>query len=168
MDFAFVLNGTTFVYWRQCLREGFLFALIAHDGAGAGAPENGRRFRLVNDMVENLFAAFGGFRIEEEFGFIGTCTVIILLILISIECIIIARRAKDTAGLIIASGMGSLIALQGFMNIGVATQVFPNTGLPLPFVSYGTTSLVSMYIGLGLVLNVRLTCNIKTSREGIS
>jgi rod shape determining protein RodA len=118
---------------------------------------------ISQPQTDFIFAVIG-----EEFGFIGTCTVIILLILISIECIIIARRAKDTAGLIIASGMGSLIALQGFMNIGVATQVFPNTGLPLPFVSYGTTSLVSMYIGLGLVLNVRLTCNIKTSREGIS
>jgi len=84
------------------------------------------------------------------------------LILISIECIIIARKARDTAGKLIASGMGCLIAFQGFMNIGVATQVFPNTGIPLPFVSYGLTSLVSMYIGIGFVLNVRLQCYVNT------
>lgn len=115
---------------------------------------------ISEPQTDFIFAVIG-----EEFGFVGTCTVIILLILISIECIIIAKRARDLAGLIIASGMGSLIALQGFMNIGVATQVFPNTGLPLPFVSYGTTSLISLYIGIGLVLNVRLQCNLKASRE---
>ena len=70
-------------------------------------------------------------------------------------------------GLIIAAGMGSLVAMQGFLNIGVATQLIPNTGLPLPFVSYGLTSLVSLYIGIGFVLNVRLQCTIRT-REGIS
>lgn len=67
-----------------------------------------------------------------------------------------ARSAKDTAGTVIAAGIGSLIAFQGFMNIAVATMLMPNTGLPLPFVSYGLTSLVSLYIGIGLVLNVRL------------
>ncbi len=117
---------------------------------------------ISEPQTDFIFAVIG-----EEFGFIGTCTVIILLIFISIECIIIAKRSKDLAGLIIAAGMGSLIAMQGFLNIGVATQLIPNTGLPLPFVSYGLTSLVSLYIGIGLVLNVRLQCNIRT-REGIS
>lgn len=112
---------------------------------------------ISEPQTDFIFAVIG-----EEFGFIGTCTVIVLLILISIECIIIARKAKDTAGMLIAVGMGSLIAFQGFMNIGVATQVFPNTGIPLPFVSYGLTSLVSLYIGIGFVLNVRLQCNIKS------
>ncbi|MCR5595015.1 MAG: rod shape-determining protein RodA [Lachnospiraceae bacterium] len=117
---------------------------------------------ISEPQTDFIFAVIG-----EEFGFIGTCTVILLLIFISIECIIIAKRSKDLAGLIIASGMGSLIAIQGFINIGVATNIFPNTGLPLPFVSYGLTSLISLYIGIGFVLNVRLTCNIRT-REGIS
>ena len=117
---------------------------------------------ISEPQTDFIFAVIG-----EEFGFIGTCTVILLLIFISIECIIIAKRSKDLAGLIIAAGMGSLIAIQGFLNIGVATQLIPNTGLPLPFVSYGLTSLVSLYIGIGLVLNVRLQCNIRT-REGIS
>ncbi|MFR8121126.1 MAG: FtsW/RodA/SpoVE family cell cycle protein [Waltera sp.] len=52
--------------------------------------------------------------------------------------------------------MGGLIAFQSFVNIGVATFILPNTGLPLPFVSYGLTSLMSLYIGMGVVLNVRL------------
>ena len=96
--------------------------------------------------------------IGEEFGFVGGCSVIVLLIFISIECIMVARRAKDLAGTIIASGIGTLIGFQGIINIAVATRVIPNTGIPLPFVSYGLTSLVSSYIGIGFVLNVRLQC----------
>ena len=75
---------------------------------------------------------------------------------ISLECISIARKAKDTAGTIIAAGVGGWIGFQGFVNIGVATFLLPNTGLPLPFVSYGLTSLLSLYMGIGFVLNVRL------------
>lgn len=96
--------------------------------------------------------------IGEEFGFVGGCSVIVLLIFISFECIMIARRAKDMAGTIIAAGVGSLIGFQGILNIAVATGASPNTGIPLPFVSYGLTSLVSSYIGIGFVLNVRLQC----------
>ncbi|MCM1047625.1 MAG: FtsW/RodA/SpoVE family cell cycle protein [Clostridiales bacterium] len=103
-----------------------------------------------NDFI---FAVIG-----EEFGFIGGCSVIVILILISIECIMIARRAKDLAGTIIAAGTAALIGFQGIMNIGVATGAMPNTGIPLPFVSAGLTSLVSSYIGIGFVLNVRLQC----------
>lgn len=117
---------------------------------------------ISEPQTDFIFAVIG-----EEFGFIGTCTIIVLLILISIECIIIARKAKDIGGTLIASGIGSLIAFQGFMNIGVATQVFPNTGIPLPFVSYGLTSLVSLYIGIGFVLNIRLQCNIKNTYERV-
>ena len=96
--------------------------------------------------------------IGEEFGFVGGCTVIVLLILISFECIMVARRAKDLAGTIVAAGVAALIGFQGIINISVATRVIPNTGIPLPFVSYGLTSLVSLYIGVGFVLNVRLQC----------
>ena len=92
----------------------------------------------------------------EELGFIGSAVVILLLILIAMRCVSIARVAKDTAGMVIAAGIGALIGIQGFMNIAVATMMMPNTGLPLPFVSYGLSSLVSMYIGIGFVLNVGL------------
>ncbi len=89
-------------------------------------------------------------------GFIGCCLVIGLLFLIAIWCLRIGRRAKDTAGQIIAGGMGGLIGIQTFINIGVVTGLLPNTGLTLPFVSYGLTSLVSLFIGIGFVLNVKL------------
>ena len=82
--------------------------------------------------------------------------VILLMMGTAMECIAVARRAKDVAGRIIAAGMGGLIAFQSFINIGVTTFLIPNTGLPLPFVSYGLTSLMSCFIGIGFVLNVRL------------
>ncbi|MDR2547706.1 MAG: rod shape-determining protein RodA [Lachnospiraceae bacterium] len=106
---------------------------------------------IAEQETDFIFAVIG-----EEFGFIGTAIVIVLIMLITVECLIMARRAKDLAGTIIATAVGGLIGIQGFINIGVATYVLPNTGLPLPFVSYGLTSLVSLYIGIGFVLNVGL------------
>ncbi|MCM1122332.1 MAG: rod shape-determining protein RodA [Eubacterium sp.] len=108
---------------------------------------------ISEPQTDFIFAVIG-----EEFGFVGGCTVIVLLILISFECIMVARRAKDIAGTVIAAGVAALIGFQGMINISVATRVIPNTGIPLPFVSYGLTSLVSLYIGVGFVLNVRLQC----------
>ena len=105
-------------------------------------------------QTDFIFAVIG-----EEFGFKGCFLVIALIMGIALECVSIARHATDLAGKIIASGMGGLIAVQGFFNIGVATFILPNTGLPLPFVSYGLTSLWSMFIGMGFVLNVRLHSN---------
>ena len=105
---------------------------------------------LSESQTDFIFTVIG-----EEFGFKGCVVVIVLLMGISLECMSIARRAKDMAGTIIAAGMGGLIAFQTFTNIGVATFLLPNTGLPLPFVSYGLTSLLSTYIGMGFVLNVR-------------
>jgi len=102
-------------------------------------------------QTDFIFAVIG-----EEFGFKGSMLVIVLLMGIALECVSVARKAKDTAGTVIAAGMGGLVAFQGFINIGVATFLLPNTGLPLPFVSYGLTSLMSLYMGMGFVLNVRL------------
>ena len=96
--------------------------------------------------------------VGEELGFAGSCLVVVLLFAIALECLSVARKAKDLAGTCIASGMAALIGFQSFVNIAVATGLFPNTGVPLPFISYGLTSLVSLYIGMGFVLNIRLQC----------
>ncbi len=106
---------------------------------------------ISEDETDFVFSVIG-----EEFGFKGSLTVIFLMMGVSLECISVARKSKDVAGKIIASGMGGLVAFQGFVNIGVATFILPNTGLPLPFVSYGLTSLLSLFMGMGFVLNVRL------------
>lgn len=94
--------------------------------------------------------------VGEELGFFGAAVVILLLLLIVLECIMIGRKAKDMSGKLICGGVASFIGFQAFINICVVTGLMPNTGLTLPFVSYGLTSLVSLYIGIGLVINVAL------------
>lgn len=106
---------------------------------------------ILEPQTDFIFAIIG-----EELGFVGSCIVIALLLLIVIQCILTGARAQNLAGKIICCGVGGLIAVQSFINIGVATGLIPNTGVPLPFVSYGLTSLVSLYIGIGFVLNVGL------------
>lgn len=101
-----------------------------------------------NDFI---FAVIG-----EELGFIGSCAVILLLSWIVLECIIVAVKAKDFAGRLICCGVAAQIGFQTFINVGVVTRLLPNTGLPLPFFSYGLTSLVSLYICMGVVLNISL------------
>lgn len=94
--------------------------------------------------------------VGEELGFIGASAIIILLVLIAYECMRIAHYSTTVSGAIVADAMAGLIAIQGFMNIAVTTGLLPNTGIPLPFVSYGLTSLVSLYLGIGVVLNIGL------------
>ena len=106
---------------------------------------------ISEPQTDFIFAVIG-----EELGFIGCLIVIILLLLIDFECILIAKNAKDLGGRLICCGMAALIGFQSFINICVTTGLMPNTGLPLPFVSYGLTSIMSLFIGLGMVLNVGL------------
>lgn len=98
-----------------------------------------------------IFAIIG-----EEMGFRGSFIVILLFGLVVFECLYLASRAKDLSGRLICTGMAALIGFQAFANIAVATQIFPNTGLPLPFISSGVSSLISIFMGMGLVLNVGL------------
>ena len=110
---------------------------------------------VSENQTDYIFAVAG-----EEYGFVGCVVIVVLLLAISIECIRMSLRAKDLSGKILCCGMGGLIALQSFINICVATGLAPNTGTPLPFVSYGLTSLVSLYIGMGIVLNVGLQSSV--------
>ena len=106
---------------------------------------------VSENQTDFIFAVAG-----EEFGFIGCTVIVLLLLFISLECIRMSLRAKDLAGTVICCGIGSVVALQSFLNICVATGLAPNTGTPLPFVSYGLTSIVSLFTGMGVVLNVGL------------
>jgi rod shape determining protein RodA len=109
---------------------------------------------ISESQTDFIFTVIG-----EEFGFVGACLVVALILLIAIRCFMISLHAKTKAGEVIAAGVGAWIGFQGFLNMGVATGVMPNTGIPLPFVSYGLTSLISVYAAIGFVLNVRLQGN---------
>ena len=97
--------------------------------------------------------------IAEEFGFIGTTIIIGLLILVILRCIRAARLAKDRFGALIAYGFAILIIFQTIVNIGVNLKVVPVTGLPLPFISYGGSSIISLALGVGLVESVIMRRN---------
>ena len=105
-----------------------------------------------------IFAVAG-----EELGFLGSAGIIILLLLVILECIFVSRRAKDISGVIICVGVATVISIQSFINIGVATGILPNTGTPLPFISYGLSSLESLFISIGIVLNVGLQTKVRIS-----
>lgn len=106
---------------------------------------------LLEADTDFIFAIIG-----EELGFVGCCIVLFLLLLIVVQCILIALRAQNLAGQIICGGVAAMIGIQSFINVGVATGVLPNTGLSLPFVSAGLTSIICFYMSIGFVLNVGL------------
>lgn len=106
---------------------------------------------IPEPQTDFIFAVAG-----EEMGFIGAVLIILLLLFIVYQCFKNAKAAKDLSGKLICVGMGALVGYQSFVNICVVTGLMPNTGLPLPFVSYGLTSLVTLYFGMGFVLNVGL------------
>ena len=106
---------------------------------------------ISEQQTDFIFSVIG-----EELGFIGSCITILLLAAIVFECLKVARNASHFSGRLIATGVAAMIAFHSFVNIGVATNLLPNTGLPLPFISYGLSSLLSNMVGIGLVINIDL------------
>jgi len=106
---------------------------------------------ISEQQTDFIFSVIG-----EELGFVGSCITILLVALIVYECLKVAKNASNMSGRLIACGVGSMIAFQSFVNIGVATNILPNTGLPLPFISYGLSALLANMAGIGLVINIDL------------
>lgn len=103
--------------------------------------------------------------VGEDLGFIGSILVILVIFIIMYLLFNIAKRSNDVFGKLIAVGVASYIGLQTFINIGVVTMVLPNTGLPLPFISYGLTSLFVSCIMIGVCLNISKQSNTKYYRR---
>ncbi len=130
--------------------------MLTGKGLNNNEVSSANKGNFVSQIHTDFIFAVAG----EELGFVGCCSIIILLLLINLECILMANKAKDLAGKVICCGMATIVSLQSFINICVATGLMPNTGTPLPFLSYGLTSLVSLYIGMGIALNVGLQSKI--------
>jgi rod shape determining protein RodA len=92
----------------------------------------------------------------EEFGFVGTLIVMLLLLFVIYRILRAARLSRDTFGALICYGVATLVAFQAMVNIGVNLKLLPATGLPLPFISYGGSSMLSLLLGIGLVESVIL------------
>lgn len=92
--------------------------------------------------------------VSEEFGFVGALIVILTLAFILWRCIRAARVSRDVSGAMIAFGVATLIFFQGTVNIAVNLNLIPVSGLPLPFISYGGSGLLSLMLGIGFVESV--------------
>jgi rod shape determining protein RodA len=94
--------------------------------------------------------------LSEEFGFIGALIVLTLLLFVIYRCLLAARRARDTYGALICYGVATFIFFHTAVNVAMNLNLIPVTGLPLPFLSYGGSSLLSTLLGIGLVQSVVL------------
>ncbi len=117
-------------------------------GNGMGESKQ-KLFFLPDSHTDFIFSIIG-----EEFGFIGTTLILILFVLILIRGLRIAKNAPDGFGQFLALGVTLNVVLYAFTNVAVVTNLFPATGLPMPFVSYGGSHLIFMGISVGFLLNI--------------
>lgn len=120
-------------------------------GVGIGHSKQSNLF-LPEAYGDFIFAILG-----EELGFIGSVIVLSAYLVIFIAGILIAKKAKDQFGQLLAFGITISIIVYAFINVAVATGLIPITGLPLPFISYGGTSLIFMCISVGILVNIALS-----------
>lgn len=133
---------------KEALEAGGLFGKMLTD------PDATRLTKKV-PVVESdfIFSAVG-----EEFGFLGTLIVIGLFITFLFLALRIAISARDKLGYLIAAGIAAMVVIQAFVNIGVVVSLLPNTGIPLPFMSSGLSSLLTNFATIGILINVGLQC----------
>lgn len=127
-------------------------------GLGQSLQKMGNVPEAQNDMIFSIIC--------EELGLFGAVCVILLFILLLWRMMIIANNARDLYGALLVSGIMSHIAIQVILNIAVVTNTIPNTGVILPFISYGGTSLVFLMGEMGLVLSVSRGIRLESMKQG--
>jgi cell division protein FtsW len=117
---------------------------------GVGLGHSSQKFNYLPEPAgDSIFAIIG-----EELGLVGVTILIFLFIIIAIRGLRIAKNAPDMFGVLLAIGITSWIVFQAFINIGAISGLIPLTGITLPFISYGGTSLIFLLIGMGILLNI--------------
>jgi len=127
---------------------------IAVGSGGLWGKGWGMGSQNINDFLPEQWTDFIFCVLAEEFGFIGSAILLLLFFYLIYRGIMIAREAKDTYGALIAIGVVSMFSFHILQNIGMSIGIMPITGIPLPFVSYGGSSLLANMIALGLLMNV--------------
>lgn len=137
-------DGLGLQQWRAMLA----FGSGGPHGVGLG---NGRQkmLYLPEAHTDFIFPMVG-----EELGLIGTTIVVALFAALVIGGLVIAHRAEDRFGKLLAFGIVTMLGMEALLNMGVTTSLLPNKGLPLPFVSYGGSSLLAAMIGIGILFNI--------------
>ena len=144
LDPTLDITGTTFQTYQS------LLAIASGGLMGTGFGASRQKYLYVpepqNDFIFSIIC--------EELGFIGAVAVVLLFVLLVWRGFVIALHAKDRFGALLAVGLVFQVGLQAMLNIAVVTNTIPNTGISLPFFSYGGTSLVMLLWQMGLVLSV--------------
>ena len=128
--------------------EGSLAAISAGGITGLGFLQNPHVIHGHNDFIFAVIAA--------QFGFVGSMVLLFVVFYVIIRLGLIAMRAEDIEGRLIAAGTVGMIIFETFFHVGVVTNLLPNTGMPFPFVSYGGSMIWVHMVAIGLCLNVRL------------
>lgn len=129
-------------------------------GVGLGNTVHKYLNLLPAPHTDSIFALIG-----EEFGFLGSLGVLALFALVAYRGFRIARQAPDRFGMFLAGGITILLTLQAIVNIAVITSTLPFTGVPLPFISYGGSSLVISLTSIGLLLNISRHQRVETTAD---
>jgi len=133
--------------WRQI--ENSRRAIAAGGLTGRGFMNN--QIYLILAHNDTVFAV-----VAEQFGFVGSAALIGAILIMVVKCILIALRAIDLQGRLIAAGVAGMLLFETFVHVGVVTGMLPTTGMPFPFVSYGGSMIWVHMIAMGMVLNVGL------------
>ncbi len=120
-------------------------------GKGLGQGPQNRLDYLPERQTDFIFSVIG-----EEWGFVGCASVLLLFLLLVVSCLGVALRVREPCGRLIAVGVATSIAIPVFVNTAMTLGAAPTTGVPLPFLSYGGSSLLTHIMGIGLVMNVNL------------
>ncbi|MCY3719210.1 MAG: putative peptidoglycan glycosyltransferase FtsW [Anaerolineaceae bacterium] len=127
-----------------------IIAFLNGGWTGVGLGNGRQKFGfLPATHTDSIFAVIG-----EELGVLGMTFILLLYVLLVLRGFYVARRARDPFGALLAAGLTVWIAVKALLNIAVITAVVPSTGTPLPFVSFGGSSLVVLMAGTGLLLSV--------------
>ncbi|MGM8211878.1 FtsW/RodA/SpoVE family cell cycle protein [Virgibacillus sp. W0430] len=132
---------------------------LTGEGLGQSVQKLGYLWGAHTDFIMAIIA--------EELGFVGVVIVIGLLITIVLRGIFIARKCEDSFGALLAIGISSMVGIQAFINLGSISGILPITGVPLPFVSYGGSSLIVLMLSMGILNNIAKQVK-KKEREPIS
>ena len=152
--------------WKDSQCSGFqlvqsFIALGSGGIRGVGLGESKQKLSFLPEVhTDFIFSLIG-----EEVGFIGAAFVVVLFTILFIRGIVITRKAKDPFAYYLAFGISIMIAIQAVINFAVVTGMVPTKGLPLPFISYGGSSLIVNMVAIGLLLNVSRTAGYKAEDQ---
>ncbi|MDR1205552.1 MAG: rod shape-determining protein RodA [Peptococcaceae bacterium] len=116
----------------------------------------GMGFQTANEFLPTQWTDFIFCVLAEEFGFIGCAVLLILFLVLIFRGIQIAQGAKDPYGALVAAGILSMYVFHVLQNVGMAVGIMPITGIPLPFVSYGGSSLLANMAALGIIMSIHI------------